>query len=339
MNKDMFIDTDTFNFFDLADITYEERAEFAPVEQPTKFDGVTADEIGPDGGIADDASDLFDNDEERELEAEEAADPNNNTSDLQTETDPEETLDIFNDLPDDAPINFAGRSMTKAQVAEAVEMIDRVKAESEIVSDAAKNIDQINRYLIQQHHRSATAIDHNIQVIQQQMNSGVSDVEYGNLSRKLQQAIEARQVLDAATDEKMRALDVEKAEIARFRINQEISTLSKTIPDWENRRKQVLSYALEKKVNLNDVEKVWSPELAEMMYKAYCYDKTREKAKTTALERAKAKAPRSQSSTANAQRTNAANQQEQRLNHLKQKMNKGGLDERETADMFQFLKD
>lgn len=337
--KDMTIDTDTFDFFSLNDITDDERAEYAPKPAEQVDKGVTADAIGPDGGIADDASDLFDNDEERELEAEEAQDPNFNLKDLADPDAEAEALDLFNDLPDDAPVNFGGRSMTKQQVAEAINKIDEVNAQSEIVSEAAKNIDNLHRYFRREQERGAIAIDTNIHIIQQRLNNASSDVEYGNLSRQLQQAIEARQELDRATDEKMRALDLEREEIIRTRINTEIRTLSKTIPDWENRRKQVLTHAIENKINLNDIEKVWSPELAEVFYKAFCYDKTREKAKATALDRAKAKAPRSQASVANAQRTQATDANTQKLAALKQKMNKGGLDERENADMFQFLRD
>ncbi|EKE9051051.1 hypothetical protein OXE08_004518 [Salmonella enterica] len=339
MNKDLSIDTDTFDFFSLNDITDDERATYAPQPTAPAAPLTSADEVGPDGGVVDDARDLFDNDEERELEAEEAADPNNNVSDLQTPQDDEEVITLFNDLPDDAPMSFNGRNMTKADVAAAIAKIDEVNAHSEIVSDAAKNIDQIHRFLVREHARSSTAIDTNINLIQQRMNSGVSDVEYGNLSRQLQQAIEARNALDYSTDEKMRALDVERAEVVKFRINEEINTLSKTIPDWENRRSKVLSYAQAQKVNLNEVEKIWTPQLAEMFYKAYCYDQRRAQVKDEALAKAKAKAPRSQASAANAQRTQAASMTEQQRAALVNKAKRGELSEREQSDMFKYLID
>lgn len=343
-NQDnLIIDTDTFDFFSLNDITDEERAEYAPQAPQTSKEPLTkASDIGANGGVVDDASDLsdlFENDEEQELQQEQAKDPNNSVADLLSEDDAENAVQIFNDLPEDTPININGRALTKNEVSEIINQIDSVKAERQVISEAAKNIDQIDKFLVQDYHRHQLAIDINIQNIQNAMNSGVSETEYGQLARKLQAAKEAREDLNYRTDEKMRLLEEEKKEIVKFRINQEIQTLSNVIPEWQTRRGQVIKHAIESGVNLYEVEKVWTPELAHIFHDAYCFRKQREKAKSTALERAQAKAPRSTSSANTQQRTKAEDAQAKRLEQLRHKMRNGGLDETDTSNMFQFLKD
>lgn len=339
--KDMFLDTDNFNFFDLADITEDERAEYAPRPQEQHAPLSKIGDVGADGGIIEDASDLdsYFDEEAAEKAAEVEADPNLNLSDLANSDDAAEALDVFNDLPDDATVNFNGKALTKAQVAEAVEKIEQVEANHAFLSESAKNIDQINRFVEQRYYVNKTALEKNIEYLTRKLGSGLSDVEYGNTARQLQQAQEANEELKRDADEQFRLMDVQRQHLKEFRVNQELQINAQKVPDWERKRSIVLQDMLQNGHNLNELEKVWTPELAMMCYESYLFRKQRAKANETALARAKAKAPRSTSSAATQQRTNPQDAATAKRNEFRAAMKNGGLDERQNADLFNYLVD
>ncbi|EDI2893894.1 hypothetical protein CDG24_25205 [Salmonella enterica subsp. enterica serovar Newport] len=330
--SDMYYDPASFNFDDLKDVIITDEPITKPV--PAK--------AGPDGGKVEDISDLADlfaDEDTPEPEQEAEPDLNADVSDLVPEESQSEALTIFNDLPDSALVTFNGKEMTKAEANEVFAMVDQLKQEREVVSTAANSIEQIHRFIEQDYHRHATAIDANIAHIQQKMNSNISAVEYGEEARKLQSALEARNELNQRTDEKMRLLDLEKAELTKQRLYQTDVAMVKDIPQWLDRRGAVLKYAQDQGMNLNELEKVWSAPLAKALYHAYAFTKQRSKVETEALERAKAKAPRSTASAANAQRQKAADAKEIKRQQLLAKQAKHGLDRDGMAQMFEFLKD
>ncbi|EMC1489666.1 hypothetical protein VAA96_004544 [Salmonella enterica] len=346
--ENMEYDTNDFDFFSLVDVVNDVDTNGNAIPNSdalAKHRPTTAANVGPDGGIVDGIDDLdpkhlFDTDEEAELQQKEIdEDPNTNLSDLKDVDSEAEAITTFNDLPDDALINFGGRQLNKAEVSKFLADYDDVKAEREIIAESAKNIETVNEFIIQNYKKHKTTIDLNIERIQRQMSANISATEYGELSRQLNQAQEARSQLNQRVDEEMRALNVQKAEIIDFRIRQEQNTLNKEIPNWGSIRGQVLKDAYDNGVNLAELENVWSPELAKALYKASMYDRQKQKRAEKALAAAKAKAPRSTSSVANQSRTNAPDPKAAQLSKLKNKMNNGGLDERDTSNMFKYLVD
>ncbi|EDX4100277.1 hypothetical protein B9R80_002413 [Salmonella enterica] len=327
--SDMYFDPTSFNFDDLKDVIVTD--ESTPKPTPVK--------VGADGGEVDDIGDLFDVEETPETEKEPEADHNADVSDLVPEENHSEALTTFNDLPDTALLTFNGKEMTKAEANAVFAMKEQLEQEREVVSTAANSIEQIHRFIEQDYHRHATAIDANISHIQQKMNSNISAVEYGEEARKLQSALEARNELNQRTDEKMRLLDLERAEITKQRLYHADVALVKDIPQWLDRRGQVLKFAQDQGMNLNELEKVWSAPLAKALYHAYAFTKQRDKVSAEALERAKAKAPRSTQTAATAQRQKATDQKEIKKQQLLAKQQKHGLDRDGMAQMFEFLKD
>ncbi|EDR9150313.1 hypothetical protein BSY48_004421 [Salmonella enterica subsp. enterica serovar Agbeni] len=330
--SDMYYDPTTFNFDDLKDVILTDETETKPI--PAK--------AGPNGGQVEDISDLaalFEDEDKPEPEKETEPDLNADVSDLVPEENHSEALTIYNDLPDSALVTFNGKEMTKAEANEVFATIDQLKQEREVVSTAANSIEQINRFIEQDYHRHATAIDANIAHIQQKMNSNISAVEYGEEARKLQSALEARNELNQRTDEKMRLLDIQRAELTKQRLYQTDVAMIKEIPQWLDRRAQVLKWAQDQGMNLNELEKVWSAPLAKALCKGYFADKTKTKVEAEALERAKAKAPRSTASAANAQRQKATDAKEIKKQQLLAKQSRTGLDRDDMAKMFEFLKD
>lgn len=337
----MYLDTDNFDFFNLADITDDEKAHAPKPQSPVISSGSTSESVGADGGLVEDTSDLdsYFAEEAEEKAAEDEANPNLNLSDLADPNAAQEAVNIWEDLADDVPISINGKSFTKAQLAETAEKAEKVAAESEMLSDAAKRVDDISRYIAQKFHENKTAIDLNIERLQRQLDNASSDVEYGNYARNLQSAQEARKALSNQVDELMRLHDVQRMDLANFRANQELQINSQKIPGWENKRNVVIKHHAEKGIDFNALQHVWTPELAEALHDAFIYRKGREKAQASAMERAKAKAPRSTASTANAQRTNAQDAAAAKRAALVQKANRGDLSERETSDMFNYLID
>lgn len=333
-NESMYFDPSSFDFSMLKDVVEHE----APQERELP----KLNEIGPDGGAVEDTSDLADLflADEDEAEADAEKDANDDVSDLLTnpEVDPDK-ITLFNDLPDDAALDIGGESMTKAQIKELKQAKEIFENQKELVSTAANSIDQIHSYIQRNHMAHALSIDTNIQNIQRKMNSGISATEYGEEARKLNQALEAKAMLNARIDEEMKLLDVQRAETTRYRIMQVDRDILSEVPQWEQYKGGLLKDMQDRGVNLAELEKVWSKDVALAFLNDYRYRKQKEKAGAAALEAAKAKAPRSTSTPANAQRQKALDAKAAKKAELLRKARNGGLDRDDHAKLFEFLVD
>ncbi|MFW3388315.1 UNVERIFIED_CONTAM: hypothetical protein RF648_20205, partial [Kocuria sp. CPCC 205274] len=189
------------------------------------------------------------------------------------------------------------------------------------------------------HARNKLAIDINIDNLTQKLNSNITNDEYATYSRQLQNAKEQRQALDNRVNEELQLLAIQKMDLANFRAAQELDINSRKYPNWEKERNQVIKFYADKGIDFNTVQHVWTPELAEALRNGYLYEKNKEKLQQKAAKYAQAKAPRSTSSVANAQRTQAQEAAAAKREALKQRMNNGGLDEREVSNMFNYLVD
>ncbi|EGI7819966.1 hypothetical protein IGT34_004400 [Salmonella enterica] len=330
-NESMYFDPSDFDFTQLVDVV-----ETTPNEPKP---GMKLEEVTPDGGRVDDISDLADLFTADEDESETEKDINDDVSDLvKPEVDPD-TITLFNDLPDDAPLDIGGEPMTKAQIKELKQAKEVFENQKELVSTAANSIDQIHRYIQQNHAAHALTIDTNIANIQRKMNSGISATEYGEEARKLNQAYEAKAMLNARVDEEMKLLEVQRAETTRFRIMQADHAMRAEVPQWDQLKGGLLKDLQDRGVNLADLEKVWSKDVALMALNDYRYRKQKEQAGAKALEAAKAKAPRSTSTPANAQRQKSLDANEAKKAALLKKARNGGLSREDNAAMFNFLVD
>lgn len=330
-NESMYFDPSDFDFTQLVDVV-----ETTPNEPKP---GMKLNEVTPDGGRVDDISDLADLFTADEDESETEKDINDDVSDLvKPEVDPD-TITLFNDLPDDAPLDIGGEPMTKAQIKELKQSKEVFENQKELVSTAANSIDQIHRYIQQNHAAHALTIDTNIANIQRKMNSGISATEYGEEARKLNQAYEAKAMLNARVDEEMKLLEVQRAETTRFRIMQADHAMRAEVPQWDQLKGGLLKDLQDRGVNLADLEKVWSKDVALMALNDYRYRKQKEQAGAKALEAAKAKAPRSTSTPANAQRQKSLDANEAKKAALLKKARNGGLSREDNAAMFNFLVD
>ncbi|EHZ1002973.1 hypothetical protein K5H98_004297 [Salmonella enterica] len=330
-NESMYFDPSDFDFTQLVDVV-----ETTPNEPKP---GMKLSEVTPDGGRVDDISDLADLFTADEDESETEKDINDDVSDLiKSEVDPDK-ITLFNDLPDDAPLDIGGEPMTKAQIKELKQAKEVFENQKELVSTAANSIDQIHRYIQQNHAAHALTIDTNIANIQRKMNSGISATEYGEEARKLNQAYEAKAMLNARVDEEMKLLEVQRAETTRFRIMQADHAMRAEVPQWDQLKGGLLKDLQDRGVNLADLEKVWSKDVALMALNDYRYRKQKEQAGAKALEAAKAKAPRSTSTPANAQRQKSLDANEAKKAALLKKARNGGLSREDNAAMFNFLVD
>ncbi|HIE8239227.1 TPA: hypothetical protein ACXPQL_004134 [Salmonella enterica] len=330
-NENMYFDPSSFDFTQLVDVVEHD----AEPEKPY----IKADQIGADGGLIDDASDLADLlQSEDETNATER-DPNDDVSDFVTPEVDTDKITIFNDLPEDAPLLFDGVELSKKQVKELLNSKEEFENQKDIVATAANSIDQIQRYIKQNHTAHALSIDTNIANIQRKMNSGISATEYGEEARKLNQALEARAMLNARVDEEMKLLDVQQQEVTRFRLLRMQTAMRAKLPQWDQIQGGLWADLQSRGVNLTELERVITPELASDLLDGYRYRKQKEKAGAAALEAAKAKAPRSTSTAANAQRTKALDAQAAQKAALLKKQRNGGLTQAENAKMFDFLVD
>ncbi|HID4300471.1 TPA: hypothetical protein ACXEZB_004393 [Escherichia coli] len=330
--SDMYFDPSEFDFTSLVDVVEHE----APQEKALP----KLSDIGPDGGAVEDISDLSDLFTEEEAEEKEIKDINDDASDLmdKPETDPE-LITIVNDLPDDAPLDFGGEVYTKAQIKEYLSAKKDFDTEKELVGQAAKDIDQIHRHIHQTNLRHATAIDNDIADLQKLLNGRVSETEYGQISRALNQKIQERNDLNARVDEQMKLFDVERYHATQYRIQQTDQQMRKEFPQWDQLRGGLLADLQSRGVNLGELEKVWCKDIAMMAINDYRYRNSLKKAGEKALAAAKAKAPRSIGSSANHDRQKSIDSKEAERAKLRHKMRNGGLTKEENAKAFDLLID
>ncbi|EDD0902691.1 hypothetical protein GAV44_23355 [Salmonella enterica subsp. enterica serovar Newport] len=333
MSNEMYFDPTSFDFTSLVDVV---EAEPETAKTYTK-----AADVNQDGGIIDDASDLADlfMSDEDETEAGEI-DPNDDVSDLAMPTeDAADKITIFNDLPDDTPLVFEGQELTKSQVKQLFEDKQNFESQKEFISTAANSLDQIHRYIQQNHTAHALSIDTNIANIQRKMNSNISATEYGEEARKLNQALEARAMLNARVDEEMKLLDVQRAETTRFRVLQADQAMRAEVKEWDQIKGGLLKDMQDRGVNLGELEKIWSKDVALMALNDYRYRKQKKLVGDKALEAAKAKAPRSTSTAANAKREKSLDAQAAKKQALVAKAKKGELTPQEHSEMYNYLVD
>ncbi|MLU53269.1 hypothetical protein DRT11_23910 [Salmonella enterica subsp. enterica] len=335
-NENMYFDPAAFDFTQLVDVVEGNEA-------PTIAKTESLKDIGPNGGVTDDASDLADlftadpDDEAPEGEK----DINADVSDLITPEPTEDTIKIFNDLPDDVPLSFGDHEMTKAEAKQFFADKKTFDDQKELISTAANSIDQIHTHIMRNHTSHALTIDTNIANIQRKMNSNISAAEYGEEARKLQQAYEAKAFLNQRTDEELKLLEIEKAEVTRFKIMQTDHAMRSEFPQWDQIKGGLLRDIKERGGDqlLNDLEKVWNPEIAKMLLESYRFRQRNKQAGEKALEAAKAKAPRSTSTAANAQRQKALDETAAKKAALLKKAKTGNLTPEDNAKMFDFLVD
>lgn len=334
MSNDLYFDTNTFDFTSLVDVV--ETGANEPVKHTAKIS-----EIGPDGGSVDDISDLSDLFSATDEDEATDTDPNNDVSDLLTDEVDPDTITLFNDLPDDAPLDILGEPMTKAQIKELKQAKEVFENQKELVSTAANSIDQIHKFIMQDYAKHKTVFDMQREDMQRELGTNINNIRRGEIALKMQSLQEAENYLVTRTQDKMKLLDAERVETTKFRIAQTDHALQSEIPQWN----QLKGGLLQEIRNiggdqlLNDLEKVWNPHIAKMALDAYRYRKGREKVGAAALEAAKAKAPRSTSTAANAQRQQTLDATTAKKAALIKKARQGNLSKAEHSEMFNFLVD
>ncbi|EOG8337667.1 hypothetical protein ACLIX5_004465 [Salmonella enterica subsp. enterica serovar Bredeney] len=334
-DESMYFDPTQFDFTSLVDVIESD-------EKPTAANTVKTKEADANGGYIDDISDLenlfLTDDEETEEETEE--DPNADIKDLQpvTEAD-QDAITLFNEIPDNAELLIGNEKMTKQQIKEMKEANQAFENQRELVATAANSLDQIHRHITNNHVANRLAIDTNIETLTRKLNSGLDPVEYGNTARQLQQAQEAKQMFNLRVAEEMQLLDIERAETTRFRIAQADQALRAEIPQWDNLKGGLLQDMQKRGINLAELEKVWSKDVALMALNDYRYRMQKTKAEETAIAAAKAKAARSTSTAANANRVKAQSDKEAKKQALLKRQQKGLFTREDHAKMFDFLTD
>ncbi|HAV9873778.1 TPA: hypothetical protein JLH60_004754 [Escherichia coli] len=332
-NENMYFDPKAFDFTSLVDVVEHDEA---PKGKPAPAREI----VGPDGGATDDISDLYElfEDEADEEETEEA-DPNDDVTDLQTPEANPDVISLINDLPDDAALDIGGETMTKAQIKELKEAKAVFEDQKELINTAANSIEQIHRHIANNHIAHRLSIDTNIANIQRKMNSGISSAEYGEEARKLQQAFEAKAMLNNRVNEEIELLDIQAEELRRFRLLNMQTAMRSKIPEWDRIQGGLWNDLENRGYNLRELEKAITVPMAEDLLDAYRYRQQKKKAGEQAIAAAKAKAPRSTATAANANRQSPLDTKEAKKRALLKKQRNGTFTKKDNADMFEFLVD
>lgn len=183
-NESMYYDPAKFDFTSLVDVIETEPEQETPLPK--------ADELSPDGGITDDASDLghyFEEDEPEEAEEGEP-DYNNDVSDLAVVDESKaallaESVDIFRDLDDSTPLDLDGEPITKGQIKEALKSNQITRDRFAYLEEASRTFEEGNAYIMREMALKQTTLDKNIQYLDNVLsNPNLSGDEYRSFNEQ-----------------------------------------------------------------------------------------------------------------------------------------------------------
>ncbi len=335
--SDMYFDTSDFDFTNLVDVV-----ETSPDQIDKPY--TKAADVGPDGGRVDDARDLqeftFPDDEP---EADPEFDPNESVSDfIDPNAETEETVRIINDLADDVPLDIGGEVMTKAQIREQKERLQRVDQNADFLQFAADTFEQDNRTIEEKLLYKEVAIDRNISYLE-------NCLEHPNLDqatfRDYQEQLKGARAQKA--DIEKTALDIlskrneQQQTLTRQRWIGTDAKMMEQFPDWLKWRDQLIDDALKNRgMKAAYIEKAYDPQFAQMLLESYQYRQNKKAAQEKALSAANnKKAARSNPSSQTAKQIEARDKKTAELQLLKKKMSKGELSREEHTRLFNHLVD
>ncbi|EDK1967271.1 hypothetical protein CH513_15425 [Salmonella enterica subsp. enterica serovar Infantis] len=337
MSDEMYFDPTTFDFTNLVDVV-----ETSPekVERPN----IRSNEVGPDGGITDDVSDLKEFsviDETDEDQEETEQDANKNISDLlDKEGEQSEAIKIINDIDENTPLDIDGFTMTKAEIKNLAKRAKTVDANADFLNMAAQTHDEGNQWIELQLQTKKTAIDKNIEYLEQCKNHpNITGDQYKQFSADLEAAKNMKKEIDSTAQEILKVRN-EQAEIqTRNRWTQTDVIMQQAYPDWLQWREHLINDALARGIPATNIEKSYDPQFAQMMLESFQYRKNKSVASEKAKAAAKAKAARSVSSKTTTAQLAETDKKAAQLRALKQKQARHGLDRDDMAKMFDHLKD
>lgn len=334
--SDMYFDTDKFDFDSLVDVV-----ETTP-EQSRPY--TKAKDVGPDGGLVSDASDLADNEfsfPDDEPEADPDFDPNESVSDfIDPNAETEETVKIINDLADDVPLDIGGEVMTKAQIREMKTKLQRVDQNADFLQYAADTFEQDNKTIDERLTYKNVAVDRNIQYLKNCIEAATDQASFNEYKQQLKDA----EAMKKAIEDDAKAITADRQRQAEnLTRNRWVSTDAKMMesyPDWLKWRDHLINDALQRGYKASYIEKAYDPIFAQTLLESYQFRQDKENSRNRAYEAAKkAGAAKSIANKASKSELAAADAKTAELRALKKKMAKGGLDREDLPKMYDHLVD
>lgn len=331
--NDMYIDTTTFDFNQLVDVVEGNAA-------PTIRDTVKAAQVGPDGGAVEDASDLnpWSDEVEETEEAPEEKDINSDVSDLVTPEDNTDKIRDFNDFADDVILDFGGVEMTKAEARQFFAAKKEYDENYAFVNDAAKNIEEGNRHILKQLAIRETFLEKQLRELNQAKKmGGLRDDQYRMIDQRIDSTAAELHDLNTSANELMTVYDLNRQQLIDFRIRNTDQAMRKEYPDWESWKPKLKRDLEDRGIDFNELEKVWSPQIAKMALESCRFRKNQKVVSETTL--AKRKGVHSQASATQAAKQEQIDTKTAEKKKLIAKAKNGGLTREENAKMFDFLVD
>lgn len=287
MSESMVIDPSEFNFLDMSDVMETNLEGYkvtdnAPMQKTTNAQAKgRAEQQARRDGL--DFNDAFDEPEEFDFsEPEEESEIDDILASGADEK--AKALDVFNALDDETPIDFNGLELTKAQTKELFKQKQQIDEQREYMNTISSTVDQANDYTVKQLTRAQTAVDLNIKTLQSRLERAQTNHEYGEIAKELRQAEQAQGDLNQLTDNIMARRNQVTQEATRYRITNADAALAAEIPDWQNKRPQVLEYIASTGMQATTLEKIYDKPTMIAFMKAMAFDKN----KARIAEKAKA---------------------------------------------------
>ncbi|EAV6743031.1 hypothetical protein FA821_13350 [Salmonella enterica] len=333
--SDMYFDPKEFDFTDLKDIVsttqndiqgrnYADN-EITPKTSQTLDEIYEADPFNPANHF---------------LKEEKETNPNEDVSDLTANDnakDQAELNEIFNALSDDSELEIGGVRLKKNQIKDLYIAKNKIDAEKQYIDQFVTNFNEGNQYIQKQLNLKATAIDLNIQRLETALNKpGISATEYGETARMLKEAYSAQADLHNLADEQWKIRHQQEQQATIYRINQADNAMINEYGDqWNSWKQAVVNDAQNRGIDLMQLEKMWSKEMAQTLLESYLFRQNKAKF----AEKAKKLVAAKSLSSSNAASRAIAEAGDAKREKTLRAARSGVADPDTNRDLFKYLKD
>ena len=274
------------------------------------------------------------------LKEDKEVDINADASDLtanETAKEQAELNEIFNNLADDSELEIQGVRLNKNQIKDLFVSKNKIDAEKQYIDQFVSNFHEGNQYIQKQLNLKATAIDLNIQRLESSLNKpGISSTEYGETARMLKEAYAAQSDLHNLADEQWKIRHQQEQQATLYRINQtDNAMINEYGEQWNNWKQAVVNDAQSRGIDLTQLEKIWSKELAQTLLESLMFRQNKAKFAEKAKKMVAAKSLSSSNAAHRAIAEAADHKREKTLRAARS----GVADPDTNRDLFKYLKD
>jgi len=240
----------------------------------------------------------------------------------------------FEELPDDLMFVSGGKEVSKATITNLIKMNEELKTAYDGMSGFSQDMEANDAFLKERSYAVTLEADKEIAALNRALSDPyLTNAERGELFTQRQQAEYRKSIVEREATAYTEQVSVAKVKQIEQRFSHMNTVMAQNHSDWNEIKEHVGSYIMSSGVPTKEFASVISPQMAEIVYKAYKYDKSIKDASNTLDSITKP----------TQQRAKPANKKSglgtPRVNDAKRRVESGNFSQDDLSDVFNFLED